>query len=244
MTSPSPADPLEIYLLGVVPLDDILKLQRRLVYDLGETRGGALILCEHPPSISVGRSGSRAHIQADDEELREIGLTMRWVNRGGGCVVHLPGQLSAYLVMPLQPRGLNLGRYVETLHAVLIDVLAEFDLHARTWPDQPGVFLNYARVGSVGVAVNRWIASYGMTLNVGPFLGPFEILKEPGIARYSLRQTSMEAQRQRAAPMAKVRESLIRHIELRFHLERHHLYTDHPLVRAKARPHVYVPSAG
>ncbi|MDB5350260.1 MAG: lipoate-protein ligase [Planctomycetota bacterium] len=242
--SPSPLDPLEIYLLGEVSFDDVQRLQRRLVYDLGETRGGALILCEHPPILSVGRSGSRAHIRADDDELREMGLSMRWVNRGGGCLLHLPGQLAAYLVMPLEPRELDLGRYLETLHTVLIDVLAEFDLHGRTWPEQPGVFLNHSRVGSVGVAVNRWIAYHGMTLNVGPFLGPFDVLHEPGLARWPLRQTSMEAQRQRAAPMAKVRESLIRHIEHGFGLVRHHLYTDHPLVRAKARSNVYVSSFG
>ena len=106
------APPLEIYLLGTVDFDEIQQVQRRLVYDLGEggRGGGALILCEHPPTISVGRSGSRAHILADDPELRSRGVSIRWVNRGGGCVFHVPGQLAGYLAMPLAASGLDLRR--------------------------------------------------------------------------------------------------------------------------------------
>ena len=61
-------------MLGLVDFAEVQQLQRRIVYDLGEQGGAALILCEHPPTISVGRSGSRAHIAADDEMLRAMGI--------------------------------------------------------------------------------------------------------------------------------------------------------------------------
>ena len=247
--NPAPnAPPLEIYLLGLVDFDDIQQLQRRLVYDLGdrEAGGGALILCEHPPTISVGRSGSRAHILMDDEELRGRGVSIRWVNRGGGCVLHLPGQLVGYLALPLSPSGLDVRRYLEGLHRVVVEVLGEFDLVGSTDPERSGIFLGNARVASVGVAVNRWIAYHGFTLNVSTFLEPFELLDEPadrpgGLA---LRQTSMESRRQRPAPMAKVREAVIRRVEGVFGLERHHLYTHHPLIRRKVGSHAYAQSLG
>ncbi len=244
MNPPSEAPPLEIYLLGLVDFDDIQQVQRRLVYDLGEDEqgGGSLILCEHPPTISVGRSGSRAHILLDDEELRGRGLSVRWVNRGGGCILHLPGQLAGYLALPLARSGLDLRGYLDGLHRVLIGVLEEFDLVGSTHPDRPGVFLGNARVASVGVAVNRWIAYHGFTLNVSTFLEPFGTLDEPG--RPSLRQTSMESRRQRPAPMAKVREAVIRRVEEVFGLERHHLYTHHPLIRRKVGTHAYAQSLG
>lgn len=238
--------PLETYLLGLVDFDDALRLQRRLVYDLGESGegGGALVLCEHPPTISVGRSGSRAHILADDQELRDRDLPVRWVNRGGGCVLHLPGQLAAYLMLPMAPLGLDLRGYLDRLHAALIATLSEFDLAGTTRPDAPGVFLGNARVASVGVSVSRWIAYHGLTLNVGPYLAPFDLLDEPDPAGGTIHQTSMEARRQRPAPMAKVRESLIRQVEATFGLQQHHVYTQHPLIRRKARPHVYAQSLG
>jgi lipoyl(octanoyl) transferase len=108
---------------------------------------------------------------------------------------------------------MDLRQYVDGLHDVLIGVLAEFDLTGRRKPGVPGVFLGNSRVGSVAVAVNRWISSHGITLNVGTYLSPFDLLDEPGFEGWPLRQTSMEAQRQRPAPMPKVREALIRHRE-------------------------------
>jgi lipoyl(octanoyl) transferase len=238
------APPLEVYLLGLVDFDDVQHLQRRLVYDLGEGGGAALLLCEHPPTISVGRSGSRAHIVPDDEGLRALGIQVRWVNRGGGCILHLPGQLAAYLVFPLEPLGYDLKRYLDGLHAAVVSVLSEFDLQGSARPGAGGVFLGHSRVASVGVAVNRWIAYHGLTLNVGAFLAPFSLIDEPGTGPFSLRQTSIEARRQRPAPMAKVREALIRQLEAVFGLERHHVYSDHPLIRRKVRAHVYAQSTG
>ena len=94
------------------------------------------------------------------------------------------------------------------------------------------------------MAVKRWIAYHGLSLNVGPFLGAFQLLDEPGPDGLPLRRTSLEAQRQRPAPMPKVRESLLRHLEGTFGLTRHHVYTDHPLVRRKARLHAYAQSLG
>ena len=243
MPSPTPP-PLEVFMLGLVDFEEAQQLQRRLVYDLGERGGGALVLCEHPPTISVGRSGSRIYILPDNEELRSLGIGVHWVNRGGGCVLHLPGQLAVYLILPLQPLGLDLQRYLDGLHQAIIGTLGEFDLEGRTRPDAAGIFLGNARVASVGVAVNRWIAYHGATLNVGTYLEPFDILDEPGFDGFPLRQTTMESRRQRVTPMPKVREALIRNVEAAFGLEQHHVYTHHPLIRRKVPAHVYAQSPG
>jgi lipoyl(octanoyl) transferase len=231
-------------MLGLVEFDDAQRLQRRLVYDLGERGGGSLILCEHPPTISVGRSGSRSHIAADDDELRALGVRVHWVNRGGGCILHVPGQITGYFSLALEPLGYNLARYLNGLNEAIIGVLEEFDLQGTCRPGVPGVFLGSARVATIGVAVTRWIAYHGLTLNVGPFLAPFDLIEEPGLGPFPIRQTSMEARRQRPAAMAKVREALIRRIELAFGLERHHVYTHHPLIRRKVSAHVYAQSPG
>ena len=243
--NPSPDAPsLEIFLLGLVDFQEVLSLQRRVVYEMEGGGGASLLLCEHPPTISVGRVGSRAHVVSDDDGLRALGIRTQWVNRGGGCVLHLPGQLAAYPVVPLQSCGLTLSGYLERLHQAVLGVLDEFDLRGSVRADLPGVFLGQARVASVGVAVNRWIAYHGLTLNVGPFLDLFDLLDEPGIGSAALRQTSMESRRQRCTPMPKVRESLIRHLERVLGFESHHVYTGHPLIRRKVLSHVYAPSPG
>src|SRR5688572_3217932 len=84
---------LQAYLLGSVDFETALRLQRRLHYEVsGDREQACLILCEHPPIITVGRQGSRAHIFCEPEELRARQWRVRWVNRGGGTWLHLGGQ--------------------------------------------------------------------------------------------------------------------------------------------------------
>ncbi len=236
--------PLEVYMLGLVDFLDVQQLQRRIVYELGEQGGAVLILCEHPPTISVGRSGSRAHIAADFDELQSLGIRVHWVNRGGGCVLHLPGQLAAYFALPLESFELTLQDYLDRLHLTILKVLAEFDLSGRLRPELPGVFSGPARIATVGVAVNRWIAYHGLTLNVGPYLGLYDVLEEPGIGSAPMRYTSMESRRQRHTSMSKVREAMVRCLEEVFGLENHHVFTCHPQIRQKVASHVFAPTPG
>jgi lipoyl(octanoyl) transferase len=226
-------------MLGLVDFAELQQLQRQMVYELGEQPGAVLVLCEHPPTISIGRAGSRAHISADAEVLQALGIKVYYVNRGGGCLLHLPGQVAAYLALPLELFGLNLKEYLDLLHAAVLGVLAEFDLAGTLRHDLPGIFSGTSRIASVGIAVSRWIAYHGLTLNVGPYLEPYRLLEEPGIGSLTLRHTSMEARRQRHTSMAKVRETLVRQIEGEFGLRRHHIYTHHPQIRRKVLSHVY-----
>jgi lipoyl(octanoyl) transferase len=244
MTPTCPIGPLDVYLLGEVPFADLQQLQRRLRYDLGEGGSGSLVLCEHPPTITVGRSGSRAHIVPDDDWLARRSLRTIWVNRGGGCVLHVPGQLAAYAIVPLDRLGLDLQGHLDRLTRTLLGVLSEFDLKGTTFPGHSSVFLGRSRVASIGIAVHQWVAYYGFTINVGPFLGPFRLLAEPGLNSLPLYQTSMEARRQRPVPMAKVREALIRQFESAYGYPGHHLYTSHPLVRRNVLTHVFATSLG
>src|SRR6478672_12593028 len=117
---------LQVYLLGTVEYAAALALQRQLVYHVAGDRGrAALVLCEHPPAITVGRQGSRAHILYEPEELRALRWRVRWVNRGGGCLLHLPGQMAIYPILPLDRLGLGLQGYLDRLRQVILDVLAD-----------------------------------------------------------------------------------------------------------------------
>jgi lipoyl(octanoyl) transferase len=220
--------PLEVYLLGIVDYPQVQSLQRRLAYEVEETESAALILCEHPRTITIGRSGSRTQILPDDEDLRHAGVAIHWAARGGGCVLHTPGQIVAYLNLPLKLVSLSVKQYIQILEKVLVRTLAEFDLRGQTRPDCPGIFLGNARVATLGVGVHRWVTSFGLTLNVGPYLAPYAWVIDHTSQGQIISVTSMEARRQRPAPMHKVRAALIRQFETLLGLECVHLYTDHP----------------
>ena len=88
---PPPA--MQAFLLGEIDFDTCLALQQRLVYETSGAADGpiTLLICEHSPLITVGRSGSRSHLHISSEELTSQQVNVRWLNRGGGCLVHLPG---------------------------------------------------------------------------------------------------------------------------------------------------------
>lgn len=227
---------LEVYFLGRIDFDEAMLLQRRLVYEVGESGLAAMIMCEHDPVISVGRSGSRAHIKPDDEQLRAMSLKTRWVNRGGGCVLHVPGQLGVYFALPLDRLGIGVRGLIDGLHDSLIATLADFDVPGKRIDGKPGVFVGEERIASIGIAIDRWIAYHGLTLNIGAYLPFFRILDEPGPFSGGLRQTSMEAIRRRPAHQPAVRETLVRKIEERFSLRTHYIYTSHPSLARRVRP--------
>src|SRR5262249_55702673 len=103
---------LQAYLLGTVEFESLLSFQRRLVYQVSGSRPQAgLVLCEHRPMITVGRHGSRAHIHYEPAELHAREWPVRWVNRGGACHLHLPGQLAIYSILALDRLQIGLEAY-------------------------------------------------------------------------------------------------------------------------------------
>src|SRR5712691_2322736 len=133
---------LQVYLLGSVEFEAALALQQRLAYQVaGDRNHAALVLCEHPPLITVGRQGSRSHLLCEPEELRARRWRVRWVNRGGGCLLHLPGQLAIYPILPLDRLALGLQSYLDRLHNVVAQVLGDFSVRAQTRPGRPGLWV-------------------------------------------------------------------------------------------------------
>ncbi len=225
---------LQVYLLGAVDFEAVLALQRRLVYEVaGERQRAALILCEHPPLISVGRQGSRAHILCDADELRSRQWPVRWVNRGGGCWLHTPGQLAVYPVVALDQLGLSISAYLERLHGALLDLAADFTISAETYPERPGVWARGRLLAGVGIAVRDWVAYYGAVLNVNPALAPFRLVQCAGAGAAPM--TSLERERRGPLRPALVRERLVEHFTARLAPARIALFTDHPSLGREAR---------
>ena len=230
---------LEVYLLGLLDYEQALRLQRRLVYDVSGSDGqlAALMLCEHAPVISIGRLGSRSHIRCDDLELSARRLSLRWINRGGGCNLHGPGQLACYSIMPVPPSQTSLGEYVRGLEGCLLELLREFSIQATTRPDHTGIWTPAGQIALMGIAVTRWVSYHGFTLNVAGRLDQFRIL-QPG-AYGAEKVTTIEAHQQRPVAMAKVRECLVRKFTDRFRIGHYQIYSHHPMLKPVERPHVY-----
>ncbi len=215
---------LEVFLLGMVDFESSLRLQEQFRDEVIQRndRMGGLFLCEHPPVVTIGREGSRADVRLEPIELQSLEIDVRWLNRGGGAWMQCPGQLSAYVIVPLQRLGLGLADYRHRLEQVLLDVCRELRVSAHRLPDDPGVFCSLGQLATVGVSVRSWVTSHGLTLNVRPDLS---LLRSTRTNSRGLRPTSLEAVRQRLTAIPKVRESLIRNLAERLGYEHTHLYT-------------------
>jgi lipoyl(octanoyl) transferase len=223
---------LQAYLLGAVPFETALSLQRLLVYEAsGARESAALLLCEHPPLITVGRHGSRAHILFEPEELGLRRWPVRWVNRGGGCLLHLPGQLAVYPILALDYFGLGIQGYLDRLQEVVVALLDDFSIHGETRPGRPGVRVRGRLIASVGVAVRDWVAYYGLAFNINPDLVPFRQVRCDGPSPEPM--TSLERERHGPLRTSMVRERFIEHFAAQFQFGRTSLFHEHPVLGRK-----------
>jgi len=232
------SDSLEVRLLGVVDFDAALYLQERLARDISSRtdKRGALLLCEHPPIITVGYDGSRADICADKDELISRQIEVRWLSRGGGCVFHVPGQLAVYPIVPLDRLGVSDAQYQHLLEQSMLDVCREMRIVAERRHDAPGIWCRSGRLAQLGVEVRSRVAYHGLFVNVTPDMLLQRLLLSPHSGE---RMTSLSAQQERFVSMHKVRESLLRHLAARLGYQQYHLHTGHPLL-TRTRRNIYV----
>lgn len=203
---------LRVHLLGQVDFDEVMRLQRQLVYELQERQeGGALVFCEHPPVITVGRHGSPAQIRADLQDLALRGWLVRWVPRGGGAILHLPGQLAIYPILPLSRLGLDIPTYLQRLQQILLAVLKDFGVHAQTRPGSTGLWVQDRPIALVGVAVRQQISTFGITLNIDPDVTLFRLVQTNDLNDRPM--TSLARERRGPLRPALVRQRVLEHFQ-------------------------------
>ncbi|MDH3254955.1 MAG: lipoyl(octanoyl) transferase LipB [Acidobacteriota bacterium] len=179
--------------VGRIEYDRAEALQRRLREEVrrGE-RPDVLLLLEHPPVYTLGRSASRAEILLPDEELERRGITVAECDRGGQVTYHGPGQLVGYPILDLNPDRRDVRRYVRNLQAVLVATLERLGINAEGRMEQPeiGVWVGEKKIGSIGVHLARWITTHGFALNVSTDLAMFGGIVACGMP--SVEMTSIE----------------------------------------------------
>lgn len=136
-----------------------------------------LLLLEHPPTYTCGRSTRPEHLPAGPG----LGIEVVPVERGGSITYHGPGQLVGYPVLALHPPEQDLHRYVRRLEEVLIRLLAGYGLQGRARPGLTGVWVGEEKVAAIGVHVRHWITMHGFALNVSPELAHFRAIQPCGL---------------------------------------------------------------
>lgn len=196
--------------LGLIEYSDAHHLQRRLAGQRMEGRiSDTLLLLEHPPTITVGKSGKLKNLLVSKEQLAERGISLFFADRGGDVTYHGPGQLIAHPIIDLSARGKDIRRYVRDLEDVVIRTLDDFGIKAHRDDMYTGVWVDESKIAAIGISVRRWITMHGFALNIRLNREHFSLIKPCGILDRGV--TSISEVLSQDVPMVKVTERLIAH---------------------------------
>lgn len=169
---------LHIRRLGQVPYEPTWHAMREQTLaragDAGAVVPDELWLVEHPPVFTQGQAGKPEHL------LRDIGIPVVPIDRGGQITYHGPGQVVVYLLLDLQRRHLKVRELVNRIEQAVIDLLAEHKIVAARRAGAPGVYVGDAKVAALGLRVRNGCCYHGVSLNVDMDLSPFTAINPCG----------------------------------------------------------------
>ncbi len=145
-------------------------------------------LTEHDPVYTLGLAGRREHL------LRENGIPVLAIDRGGQVTYHGPGQLVAYLMIDLRRRGLGIRAMVRAIEAAVVEWLGTLGIDAWGKPAAPGVYTRIAgreaKIAALGLRVKAGCTYHGMALNVAMDLAPFHDIDPCGYKGLAVTQVA------------------------------------------------------
>ncbi len=151
-----------------------------------------VLLCEHPPVITLGRQAQPASLRMPAAALAARGVEVVPVSRGGDVTCHFPGQLVAYVFVRLGKRPGGLHGLVHTLEETVIRLLQTRGVAAGRADGRPGVWVEDRKIASIGLALRQWTTWHGLALNVGPDLSLFDCIIPCGLAGVTMTSLARE----------------------------------------------------
>ncbi|MCB0330983.1 MAG: lipoyl(octanoyl) transferase LipB [Bdellovibrionales bacterium] len=165
--------PISIQNLGIIDYREALKLQEeKCKHVISGDCPQTLILCEHPPVITHGKGADHTSLLSDSKVLKDNGLEVVKVGRGGDFTYHGPGQLIAYPIIDLRTKKRDVGWYMRGLEECVIRLLEVYGIPAFRISGRTGVFVDpkpdssaeFAKICSLGVRLSRWCSYHGLAL--------------------------------------------------------------------------------
>jgi len=169
--------------LGLVPYTRALELQqilhqKRVAGDIPDV----LLLLEHPPVITVGKSGKDQNILFPEVVLQQNGITVEHINRGGDVTFHGPGQLVGYPIFHILSHSKGVKDFVFRMEEVFIHLLAKYyQIQSRRDVAYTGVWVDDSKITAMGFEIRKYVSMHGFAFNVTTDLTQFRWINPCGI---------------------------------------------------------------
>ena len=168
--------------LGLLPYEPVLEAMRRFTAERKPGHGDEIWLVEHPPVFTQGQAGKAEHLLVPGD------IPVVQTDRGGQVTYHGPGQLVAYLLLDVRRLGFGVRDLVTRMEHCLIELLASYGVQAAAKPDAPGVYVDGAKIASLGLRIRNGCSFHGLALNVDMDLAPFRRINPCGYAGLAMTQ--------------------------------------------------------
>jgi lipoyl(octanoyl) transferase len=160
--------------MGLVDYEPTWQAMRRFTDERKADTPDELWLLQHPPVYTLGQAGRPEHL------LRDTGIPLVKIDRGGQITYHGPGQLVLYLLIDLHRRRLKVRELVHLMEQAIIDTLADCGLAAARKDGAPGVYVDGAKIAALGLRVRNGCSYHGLSVNVEMDLAPFSSINPCG----------------------------------------------------------------
>jgi len=202
--------------LGVVPFERAYYLQHDLQQQVIDGQcAGALLILEHPPTITIGKDGTLANVLLPPPELARQGVALFFADRGGDVTYHGPGQLVAYPIVNVGEAGPR--RFVHDLEETIIQTLAAFSIAGVRDASHAGVWVGGEEIAAIGLGLRRRVTRHGLALNVNTDLAAYGLVNPCGFS--DRKATSMAARLDRGVPVNEVIDCFLEHFKAVFGVE-------------------------
>jgi lipoate-protein ligase B len=180
-----------VFNLGVVDFKKALQFQKEIFQEIKNNYfNSALVLCQHYPVITMGRQGSAENIRVSLGELKNRGIHLYEIERGGDVTYHGPGQLTVYPIFNLNYLKKDIRLFLRQLEGLIIDLLSDFGIKGLRHKGLTGVWIDKKKVASIGIAIRNWITFHGLSINIKKDdLDNFSLIKPCGM---DIEMTSLE----------------------------------------------------
>ena len=170
-----------------------------------------LIITEHDPVYTIGKSGDISNLLLNDDEMKTQGIEFYKINRGGDITYHGPGQIMGYPIIDLDNFFTDINLYLRKLEEVIINTLKSYDLEGFTIKGETGVWVKdnnglSKKVCAFGIRASRWVTMHGFSFNVNPELNYFKNIIPCGITDKGV--TSVSELKNRNIEMNEIKQIL------------------------------------
>ena len=203
--NPNPVYALD---LGLIDYQEAWSLQQKLVAAKVENDidHDFMLFMEHPQVFTLGRRGGLDNLLVSEAFLKDAGIPVIQVERGGFITYHGPGQIVVYPIMNLHTRRIGVKEFVAAMEEAMILTAGNWNIAAQRNSLNSGVWIDNQKMGSIGIALRKGISFHGLALNVNLDLTPFSWIQPCGL--HGIDMTSMRKESGKELPMGEVLEVL------------------------------------